>query len=91
MSPHVPLRTCAGCGERAPQSALVRFTTTPTGLQADAGRRATGRGAYLHREPACWAAFVRRRGAVRSLRRTPPMRERERLIAELETARVISR
>ncbi len=91
MSAYVPLRTCVGCGTRAPQSALMRFTATAEGLRADVGRRAAGRGAYLHGVPTCWAAFVRRRGAVRSLRLTPPMRERERLLAQLDTAAATSR
>ena len=58
MSAHVPLRTCVGCGTRAPQSALMRFTATAEGLRADVGRRAAGRGAYLHGVPTCLAALI---------------------------------
>jgi len=79
-----PLRTCVGCGERAPQRALVRVVAAADGLALDPpGRRAPGRGAYLHAAPACWAAFVRRRGPVRSLRRTPSADERARLVDAL--------
>jgi len=91
MSVHVPLRTCVGCGARAPQSALVRFTATAAGLHADVGRRAAGRGAYLHSAPTCWTAFVRRRGPVRSLRLTPAAAQREHLVAQLDTSSATSR
>jgi hypothetical protein len=79
----IPIRTCVGCGSRAPQPELMRFVSAGTGLAWDPGHRAPGRGAYLHPQPACWDAFVRRRGAVRSLRATPARAERERLVAAL--------
>jgi len=78
-----PVRTCTGCGGRAPQRTLVRFVTTEGRLELDGRRRAPGRGAYLHRVPDCWAAFVRRRGQIRSLRSSPLPSERERLVATL--------
>lgn len=78
-----PIRTCVGCGARAPQATLVRVVGTVDGLRLDPARRASGRGGYLHREPACWDAFVRRRGRVRSLDLNPGRPERERLVAAL--------
>lgn len=43
-----PVRSCVGCRNRFPQSALVRFVRRGEGWQADDGRvRAAGRGAYL--------------------------------------------
>jgi predicted RNA-binding protein YlxR (DUF448 family) len=81
-----PVRTCVGCGARVPQRGLLRFVAVAGGLALDAGRRAPGRGAYLHPEPACWQAFVRRRGAVRSLRATPGPEQRTRLVAALAAA-----
>ena len=74
-----PVRTCVGCGARAPQQRLVRFVAAAGGLALDARRRLPGRGAWLHREPACWSAFVQRRGAVRSLRTTPSREARQAL------------
>ena len=91
MSRPVTMRTCVGCGERAPQAELLRFTAAPAGLRPDVVHRAPGRGAYLHRALACWAAFARRRGPVRSLRLTPAHGERERLLAQLGAAPEISR
>jgi len=76
-----PVRTCVGCGQRAPQAALLRFVAGADGLELS--RRAPGRGAYLHRRPECWAAFTRRRGPVRSLRIAAARAERERLVAML--------
>ena len=86
MSGHVAVRSCIGCGARAPQDTLVRLVAGADGLRLDPARRAPGRGGYLHRDPACWDAFVRRRGAVRSLRRTPSHQERERLVGALAAA-----
>jgi len=78
-----PIRTCVGCGAREAQARLRRFVATADGLRADGRRRAPGRGAYLHCDPACWTAFTRRRGAVRSLRVSPTPADRERLVATL--------
>jgi uncharacterized protein len=83
---HVPIRTCVGCGERAPQAALTRVARATDGLRPDPGRRLPGRGAYLHPAASCWAAFVARRGPVRSLRATPTRAERERLIGLVHQA-----
>jgi uncharacterized protein len=74
-----PFRTFVGCGARAPQQRLVRFVAAAGGLALDARRRLPGRGAWLHREPACWSAFVQRRGEVRSLRTTPSREARQAL------------
>jgi uncharacterized protein len=85
MRRHVAIRTCVGCGQRAPQAELLRFTAA-AGLRPDALRRTPGRGAYLHPAPVCWQAFARRRGPVRSLRLTPGHDERARLLAQLHAA-----
>ncbi|TMA56916.1 MAG: YlxR family protein [Deltaproteobacteria bacterium] len=91
MSRHVAMRTCVGCGRRAPQAELLRLTAASEGLRLDTVRRSPGRGAYLHRVPICWAAFVRRRGPVRSLRLTPGHDERQRLFVQLGAAPETSR
>src|SRR5213076_3168137 len=46
VSVHEPVRTCVGCGARAPQRALRRFVAGPAGLRLDGRRRGPGRGAY---------------------------------------------
>lgn len=78
-----PIRTCVGCGARAPQAALIRFVAAADALALDEPRRAGGRGAYLHREERCWSVFARRRGVVRSLRSSPQRAAREHLVAAL--------
>ena len=79
----MPVRSCVGCGERAPQTELVRMTWRDGALRRDGARRADGRGAYLHGRPACWDRFVARRGPVRSLRATVPREAREALVRDL--------
>jgi len=83
VSGREPIRTCVGCGGREPQRALARFVAAGTDLVLDRRVRQAGRGAYLHRRPACWAGFARRRGPVRSLRISPGPAARERLVAIL--------
>ena len=63
-----PLRTCAGCGRKAPQAELLRFVA-PDGtlLHAPKGR---GRGAYTCRRLACFERAASRRAFNRTLRRT---------------------
>ena len=79
-----PIRTCVGCGTRAAQADLLRFVAVRGGaLAVNRGRREQGRGAYLHDDRACWAAFERRRGPIRSLRTTPSRTAREELIRTL--------
>jgi predicted RNA-binding protein YlxR (DUF448 family) len=63
-----------GCGESAPKGLLVRFVLRSGAVEADRGGTLPGRGAYLHRNPACAREAIRRRGFDRSFRtqvRTP--------------------
>ena len=57
----------------------MRFVAAEGALLLDPRRRLPGRGAWLHRQPSCWTAFVQRRGIVRSLRATPTRVAREAL------------
>ena len=43
---HVPVRTCRGCGRRAPQAELVRLTLFDGALVEDSDRELPGRGVY---------------------------------------------
>ena len=69
MSGHVPIRTCAGCGRRAPKAELIRFVARD-GALAEAGRGATGRGAYTCRRLSCFERAASRRAFARTLRAT---------------------
>jgi uncharacterized protein len=64
-----PVRTCAGCGRKAPQSELVRFTAPDGTLVADPGPRAPGRGVYTCPRAACLERAAAHGGLARTLRR----------------------
>jgi predicted RNA-binding protein YlxR (DUF448 family) len=63
----VPIRSCAGCGRKAPQAELIRFAAQEGELVAD--RRAPGRGVYTCRRLACFERALSRRAFARTLRR----------------------
>jgi predicted RNA-binding protein YlxR (DUF448 family) len=60
-----PIRTCAGCGRKAPQSELVRFHVRDGVLTEGAG---PGRGAYTCMSLACFERAASRRQFNRVLR-----------------------
>ena len=63
-----PERTCAGCGRKAPQQELVRFTARAGSLVA--GRTEPGRGVYSCRRLACFERAADLRAFNRVLRQT---------------------
>jgi uncharacterized protein len=65
---HVPTRSCAGCGRKAPKGELVRFVERAGALVPDAG--GSGRGVYTCRRLACFERAAGRRAFARTLRRT---------------------
>jgi uncharacterized protein len=78
------MRTCLGCGTVAAQPTLVRIVRDAGGtLGIDRGRRAGGRGGYLHPQPECWNGFARRKGLVRSWRASVDRSARAALVAQL--------
>ncbi len=62
-----PVRTCVGCGRKAPQPELLRFVAKGGALTL--GRRDPGRGAYTCRRLACFERAVARRAFSRVLHR----------------------
>ena len=81
----VPIRSCIGCGERAPQRELLCLRGSPDGtLRIVDRRRRTGRTAYLHDRLGCWERFAARKGAVRALRRSVDKRARIALVQGLK-------
>ncbi len=62
-----PVRTCAGCGRKAPQSELCRFVAKDGVLTP--GRVEPGRGVYTCRRLACFERAADRRAFARVLRR----------------------
>jgi predicted RNA-binding protein YlxR (DUF448 family) len=62
-----PLRSCVGCGRKAPQSELLRFVAKDGRLVA--ARSEPGRGAYTCRRLSCFERAVARRAFNRTLKR----------------------
>jgi uncharacterized protein len=63
-----PIRTCAGCGRKAPQAELVRFVARAGALTT--GSALTGRGVYTCRRLSCFERAQTRSAFSRVLRRT---------------------
>jgi predicted RNA-binding protein YlxR (DUF448 family) len=63
-----PERTCVGCGEKLPATALVRLRLGEAGVVVDRERRG-GRGAWMHAESSCLARAVKRKGFERAFRK----------------------
>jgi predicted RNA-binding protein YlxR (DUF448 family) len=66
---HVPTRTCAGCGRKAPQSELLRFGAQE-GRLLPAPPGSPGRGVYTCRRLLCFERARERRAFARTLRTT---------------------
>jgi uncharacterized protein len=62
------IRSCIGCGRKAPQGQLLRFVAADGQLVPGTGM--PGRGAYTCRRLACFERAVSRRAFNRTLRRT---------------------
>ena len=63
-----PQRTCVGCRQVVPARELRRYVLREGTVVPDPDRRLSGRGAWLHDDPQCLAAAVRRGGFARSFR-----------------------
>ena len=67
--PREPVRTCVACRQEAGKRTLTRVVRDPAGVATiDRTGRATGRGAYLHREPECVEIARRRKALERALK-----------------------
>jgi predicted RNA-binding protein YlxR (DUF448 family) len=62
-----PIRTCAGCGRKAPQRELLRFVAADGALTQGNG---PGRGVYTCRRLSCFERAASRRAFNRTLRQT---------------------
>jgi len=63
-----PIRTCAGCGRKAPQAELLRFVAHDGALTP--GAKAPGRGVYTCRRLACFERAATRGAFNRVLRQS---------------------
>jgi predicted RNA-binding protein YlxR (DUF448 family) len=64
---HRPIRTCIGCGRKAPKDELLRFVAQNGGVIADPA--APGRAAYTCRRLSCFERAVTKNAFSRTLRR----------------------
>ncbi len=65
----VGIRTCVGCHTEGDKRALIRIVRRPTGGAAvDVSGHASGRGAYVHAQPACIESARKKRSLERALR-----------------------
>ena len=62
-----PIRTCAGCGRKAPKGELIRFVAREGALMQ--GAKEPGRGVYTCRRLQCFERAAANRGFARVLRR----------------------
>jgi predicted RNA-binding protein YlxR (DUF448 family) len=52
---HVPMRSCAACGQKEPKRQLIRIVRTVEGkVEVDSTGRKPGRGTYLCNRLECW-------------------------------------
>jgi uncharacterized protein len=64
----------------------VRVARTPAGVRVDPHGSAPGRGAYVHRDPACVAAALRKGAIASALRTGLSQEELARLKDQIEEA-----
>ncbi|BBY96872.1 YlxR family protein [Mycolicibacterium fallax] len=74
-SPEGPVRTCVGCRKRGLAVDLIRVAAADDGngghaVLVDTAGNLSGRGAWLHPDPDCLQAAIRRRAFARALRIT---------------------
>ena len=75
-----------GCRQRAPKGELVRVARTPAGVRVDPHGNAPGRGAYVHRDPACVTAALRKGALASALHTGLAQEELARLRKQIEEA-----
>jgi predicted RNA-binding protein YlxR (DUF448 family) len=66
MRAETPIRSCAGCGRKAPKGDLVRFVARDGALVPS--EKGAGRGVYTCRRLSCFERAAARRAFNRTLR-----------------------
>jgi uncharacterized protein len=64
---HRPVRTCIGCGRKAPKDELLRFVAADGAVVSDP--KSQGRAAYTCRRLSCFERAASRNAFSRTLRR----------------------
>jgi uncharacterized protein len=81
-----PERSCVGCRARASKAELLRVARTPAGVRVDPLGTTPGRGAYVHRDPACVGAALRKGALASALHTGLAQEELARLRNDIEEA-----
>ena len=79
---HKPQRMCVACRKSQDKRSLIRIVRSPDGVYVDATGKISGRGAYLHADPACWEVGMKR-SLEKALKTSFTERDRERLLSDL--------
>lgn len=81
----IPQRTCVGCRQVDAKRSMVRIVRTPGGggVQLDPTGKLSGRGAYLHANPACWEVALQGNRLAQALKTELSPDEREMLAAHM--------
>lgn len=94
----IPLRKCTGCGEMKPKRELIRVVKAPDvrdengqvlsagGVSLDLSGKKPGRGAYVCKNPVCFAQARKARRFERSLSCQIPETVYDTMSRELEQA-----
>lgn len=78
---HTPIRTCIGCRQTEGKRTFIRIVRTADGIVVDPTGKLAGRGAYIHRTAACWAAAMKGSRIEQALRTKITAQERASLTA----------
>ena len=69
----MPVRTCAGCGQKRGKAEMIRIVRAPEGsVGIDAEQNRDGRGVYLCRQASCLGLARKRRSLERGLKTPVP-------------------
>jgi len=76
---HKPQRMCVACRQSQEKRTLIRIVRTKDGIKVDETGKESGRGAYLHADPACWEIGIKK-SLEKALNTSFTDDDRERLI-----------
>ena len=81
---HKPQRMCVACRKSQDKRSLIRIVRAPDGVYVDETGKISGRGAYLHADPACWEVGMNK-SLEKALKTSFTVEDRERLLSYLLT------
>ena len=80
----VPMRMCVGCREMTPKKELLRIVRSPEGeFDLDVTGKKSGRGAYICKNPECFALVKKGKKLNRSFETSVPDEIYDKLESEL--------